>query len=167
MDAGALTGPYIPTEYILEERLENVAYDDYWGGRPPLAGINHVAIPDTNSRELALQAGDVDVIINLSPEGVQIIEAHPDLRVLTAGIGTSVVMWWVNFERKALADPLVRQAVAHAIDRESIAGLIAPAGTGSFADTLLPEALASCPGVTGPSFDPARSPGITRSSRLC
>ena len=154
IDAGALTGPYMPTHYVVEERLETVAYDDYWGGKPPLAGINHVAIPDTNSRELALQAGDVDVVINLSPEGVQLIEAQPDLRVKTAGIGTSVVMWWVNFEREALSDPLVRQAVAHAIDRESIAGLIAPAGTGSFADTLLPEDLVSCPGVTGPVFDP-------------
>lgn len=154
IDAGALTGPYIPTHYVIEERLETVAYDDYWGGKPPLAGINHVAIPDTNSRELALQAGDVDVVINLSPEGVQLIEAQSDLSVKTAGIGTSVVMWWVNFEREALSDPLVRQAVAHAIDRESIAGLIAPAGTGSFADTLLPEDLVSCPGVTGPVFDP-------------
>ena len=157
IDAGALTGPYMPTHYVIEERLESVAYDDYWGGRPPLAGINHVAISDTNSRELALQAGDVDVVINLSPEGVQVIEAEPGLRVETAGIGTSVVMWWVNFEREALSDPLVRQAVAHAIDRESIAGLIAPAGTGSFADTLLPGDLVSCPGVVGPSFDPARS----------
>ena len=154
IDAGALTGPYMPTHYVMEERLETVAYDDYWGGKPPLAGINHVAIPDTNSRELALQAGDVDVVINLSPEGVQLIESQPDLRVKTAGIGTSVVMWWVNFEREALSDPLVRQAVAHAIDRESIAGLIAPAGTGSFADTLLPKDLVSCPGVTGPVFDP-------------
>ena len=157
IDAGAMTGPYIPTKYIQEERLETVANDNYWGGKPPLAGIIQVAIPDTNSRELALQAGDVDVIINLSPEGVQIIEARPELRVATAGIGTSVVMWWVNFEREALSDPLVRQAVAHAIDRESISGLIAPAGTGSYADTLLPEAVVSCPGVSGPSFDPALS----------
>ena len=157
LDAGALTGPYMPTSYVIEERLESVAYDDYWGGTPPLAGINHIAIPDTNSRELALQAGDIDFAINLSPEGVGVIDAQLDLRSQTAGIGTSVVMWWVNFERGTLADPLVRRAVALAIDRESIAGLVAPAGTGSYADTLLPEALATCPGVTGPSFDPAGS----------
>ena len=53
LHAGALTGPYIPTEYIQKERLSSVANDDYWGGPPPLAGIEHVAIPDTNSRELA------------------------------------------------------------------------------------------------------------------
>ena len=157
IDAGALTGPYLPTEYILEERLESVAHDDYWGGPPALAGINQIAIPDTNSRELALQAGDIDFAMNISPEGVEILDAQPGLSTQTAGIGTSVVMWWVNFERGTLADPLVRRAVALAIDRESIAGLVAPAGTGSYADTLLPEALATCPGVTGPSFDPARS----------
>ena len=157
LDAGAFTGPYIPTEYLLEERLTSVVNDAYWGGTPPLAGIDHIAIADTNSRELALQAGDIDFAMNLSPEGAAAIAAYPGLRTQTAGIGTSVVMWWVNFERETLADPLVRQAVAHAIDRESIAGLVAPAGSGSFADYLLPEAMASCPGVAGPTFDPQRA----------
>ena len=157
LNAGAFTGPYIPTEYILKERLTSVVNDDYWGGTPPLAGIDHIAIPDTNSRELALQAGDIDFAMNISPEGAAAIAAYPGLRTQTAGIGTSVVMWWVNFERGTLADPLVRQAVAHAIDRESIAGLVAPAGSGAFADHLLPEAMASCPGVAGPDFAPQRA----------
>lgn len=155
--AGAMTGPYIPTEYALKVRLSSVANDDYWGGTPALAGIENIAIPDTNSRELALQAGDIDFAINISPEGVERLDAVPGLHSLTAGAGTSVVMWWVNFERGTLSDPLVRQAVSHAIDRESIAGLVAPAGTGSFADLLLPEALASCPGVAGPDYDPRRA----------
>ena len=152
--AGALTGPYIPTEYVQKEYLDSVVNDDYWGGTPPLAGINHVAIPDTSSRELALQAGDIDVAINVSPNGAQTINAHPGTQTMSAGIGTSMVMWWVNFERGTLADPLVRRAVAHAIDRESIAGLVAPAGSGSFAELLLPEALTSCPGVSAPAYDP-------------
>ena len=152
--AGALTGPYIPTEYATKERLTTVANDDYWGGTPPLAGIEHIAIPDTNSRELALQAGDIDVAVNVSPDGAEAINAHPGTRTATSGIGTSLVLWWVNFERGTLADPLVRRAVAHAIDRESIAGLVAPPGSGSFAELLLPEALVSCPGVNAPGFDP-------------
>ena len=155
--AGALTGPYIPTEYIQKERLSSVANDDYWGGAPPLAGIEHIAIPDTNSRELALQAGDIDVAINISPEGAQTINAQPGMHSSTAGIGTSVVMWWVNFERGTLADPLVRRAVDQAIDRESIAGLVAPEGTGSYAELLLPEALVSCPGVNAPGYDPEQA----------
>ncbi len=122
-----------------------------------MAGINHIAIPDTNSRELALQAGDIDFTINISPEGVEILDAQPGLSTQTAGIGASVVMRWVNFERGTLADPLVRRAVALAIDRQSIAGLVAPAGTGSYADNLLPEALVTCPGVTGPGFDPTHA----------
>ena len=152
--AGALTGPYIPTEYATKERLTTVANDDYWGGTPPLAGIEHIAIPDTNSRELALQAGDIDVAVNISPDGAQAINAHEGTHTATSGIGTSLVLWWVNFERGTLADPLVRRAVAHAIDRESIAGLVAPPGSGSFAELLLPEALVSCPGVNAPGFDP-------------
>ncbi len=152
--AESMTGPYIPTEYVRKERLSSVANDDYWGGVPLLAGIEYIAIPDTNSRELALQAGDIDFAINISPEGVELLDSLPGLHSRTAGEGASVVMWWVNFERGPLSDPLIRQAVSHAIDRESIAGAVAPAGTGSFADLLLPEAMASCPGVAGPSYDP-------------
>ena len=157
LHAGALTGPYIPTEYVQKERLSSVANDNYWGGPPPLAGIEHIAIPDTNSRELALQAGDIDVAVNISPEGAQTIDAHPDLQSSTAGFGTAAVLWWVNFERPAMADPLVRRAVSLAIDRESIAGLVAPAGSGSFAELLLPEALVSCPGVNAPGYDAAQA----------
>ena len=152
--AKALTGPYIPTEYVPKEYLNSVANDDYWGGMPPLAGIEHVAIPDTNSRELALQAGDIDVAVNVSPDGARAINAHPGTRTETSGIGTSLVLWWVNFERGTLADPLVRRAVAHAIDRESIAGVVAPPGSGSFAELLLPKVLTSCPGVSALGYDP-------------
>ena len=154
IEARALTGPYIPTTYVQLERLDSVANDDYWGGIPPLAGINHVAIPDTNNRELALQAGDVDVIVNVSPDGAQVINANLGTQTKTAGIGTALVLWWVNFERGTLADPLVRRAVAHAIDRESIAGLVAPSGAGSFAELMLPEVVASCPDVQAPGYDP-------------
>ena len=152
--AGALTGPYIPTEYVQKELLSSVANDDYWGGAPLLAGIEYLAIPDTNSRELALQAGDIDVAVNISPEGTQTINTRPDLHSRTAAVGFNVVMWWVNFERPALSDPLVRRAVVQAIDRESIAGLVAPEGAGSYAELLLPEALVSCPGVAALGYDP-------------
>ena len=154
IDARALTGPYIPTAYVQKEYLNSVANDDYWGGAPPLAGIDHVAIPDTNSRELALQAGDIDVAVNVSPDGAEIINAHQGTHTETSGIGTSLVLWWVNFERGPLADPLVRKAVAHAIDREGIAGLVTPAGSGSFAELLLPDVLVSCPGVSALGYDP-------------
>ena len=154
IDARALTVPYIATAYVQKEYLNSVANDDYWGGAPPLAGIDHLAIPDTNSRELALQAGDIDVAVNVSPDGAQVINAHQGTHTETSGIGTSLVLWWVNFERGTLADPLVRRAVAHGIDREGIAGLVTPAGSGSFAELLLPEVLASCPGVSAPGYDP-------------
>ncbi len=152
--ARALTGPYIPTAYVQQEFLNSVANDDYWGGTPPLAGIDHIAISDTNSRELALQAGDVDIVVNVSPDGAQAINAHPGTHTETSGIGTSLVLWWVNFERGTLADPFVRRAVAHAIDREGIAGLVAPPGSGAFAELLLPEVLTSCPDVSAPAYDP-------------
>ena len=158
--APVLTGPFIPTEYVENEYLKSIANDNYWGGRPALAGVNYVGLPDVSSRELALQAGDVHLVTNVSPGGAETIEAHPDLRTSAGEFGTGIVMWWVNFQRPAFSDPAVRQAIGMAIDRQSIADLVAPGTAGSYSQSLLPEAMISCPGIPKAVYDPARARNI-------
>ena len=155
--APVLTGPFIPTEYVENEYLKSVANDNYWGGRPALAGVNYVALPDVSSRELALQAGDVHLVTNISPGGAEFIDAHPDFRASAGEFGAGIVMWWVNFRRPAFSDPAVRRAVGMAIDRQSIAELVASGTAGSYTSSLLPEAMINCPGIPEAVYDPAKA----------
>ena len=157
--APVLTGPFIPTEYVENEYLKSVANDNYWGGHPALAGVNYVGVPDVSSRELALQAGDVHIVTNVSPGGAEIIDAHPDLRTSAGEFGTGIVMWWVNFQRPAFSDPAVRQAIGMAIDRQSIADLVTP-GSAGYSVSLLPEAMISCPEIPEAIYDPAGARNI-------
>lgn len=158
--APVLTGPFIPTEYAENEYLKSVANDNYWGGRPALAGVNYIGLPDVSSRELALQAGDVHLVTNISPGGAEFIDAHPDFRTSAGEFGTGIVMWWVNFQRPAISDPAARQAIGMAIDRQSIADLVAPGAAGSYAPSLLPEAMISCPEIPEAVYDPVEARNI-------
>ena len=160
--APILTGPFVPTEYVEYEYLKSVANDNYWGGRPALAGVNYASVPDVSSRELVLQAGDVHIVTNISPGGAEIIDSHPDFRTSAGEFGTGVVMWWANFQRPAFSDPAVRQAIGMAIDRKSIADLVAPGTAGSYSASLLPEAMINCPGIPTTVYDPVEARNILK-----
>ena len=154
-NAPVLTGPYMPAEFVLNERVVTVANDDYWGGPPPLAGVEIIAVADTKSRELALQAGDVDLALNISPEWATSITPDEAYHASSAAVGANVVMWWVNHESGPMSDPAVRQAVAKAIDRAGIAEVVAPAGSGAYAEYLLPSAaVPQCSAPGAQAYDP-------------
>ena len=154
-NAPVLTGPYMPTEFVLNERVVTVANDDYWGGAPPLAGVEIIAIGDTKSRELALQAGDIDLAMNISPEWATSIASDAAYRGSSSAVGANVVMWWVNHESGPMSDPAIRRAAAMAIDRAGIAEVIAPAGSGAYAQYLLPSAaVPQCDAPGAQAYDP-------------
>ena len=154
-NAPVLTGPYMPADFVLNERFSTVANDDYWGGAPPLAGVEIIVIPDTKSRELALQAGDIDLARNISPEWADSIAPDDAYLGSSAAVGANVVMWWVNHESGPMSDPVIRQAAAMAIDREGIAEVVAPAGSGAYAQYLLPSAaVPQCDAPGAQDYDP-------------
>ena len=45
------TGPYRVEEFRPDVSLTLVAFDDYWGGRPPLRQLRFVEVPEVSSRD--------------------------------------------------------------------------------------------------------------------
>lgn len=115
------TGPFVFAEYIegAEVRLERFA--DYWQeGLPYLDSAVFRIMSDPNSRFAALQSGDIDLIgVALQPEQFIQLQANPDLRG-TEGTATTEITMAMNNTREPFSNPLVRQAITHAIDKEAI-----------------------------------------------
>ena len=113
------TGPFVFADYIegSEVRLEKFA-DYYLEGVPYLDSATFKIIPDPNTRFAALQAGDID-LTGVAPE--QYIQLD-DLSFLKGaeGSATAEITLAMNNTRGPLADPLVRQAITHAINKEAI-----------------------------------------------
>ncbi|RDW12234.1 ABC transporter substrate-binding protein [Paracoccus thiocyanatus] len=113
------TGPYMVEEFRPDVSLTLVAFDDYWGGRPPLERIRFVEVPEVASRVNGLLSGEYDFACDLPPDQIAAITAQPGLEVQSSTIWNHRVTTF-NKENDILADPLVRRAMSHSIDRKAI-----------------------------------------------
>ncbi|WP_416797426.1 ABC transporter substrate-binding protein [Ciceribacter azotifigens] len=113
------TGPYMVGEYKPDVSLTLVAFDEYWGGRPPLEEIRFVEVPEVASRVNGLLSGEYDFACDLPPDQIATVQAAPGFEVQGSTILNHRVSVF-NTQNEILANPLVRRAMTHAIDRQAI-----------------------------------------------
>lgn len=113
------SGPFKMTQWRRGESVTLEANLDYFEGPPRLERIVLVPIPETTVRLLELETGNVDMAIGIPNENIQGIRDNPELAIAEGGAAAFHVMAFQN-EREPFNDPLVRQALVHAIDKEGI-----------------------------------------------
>jgi len=151
------TGPFKFISYDNAQQVCDVeAFADYWEGAAKLQNVRVRVISDMNALQAELQSGRVDIAplpTSLSPDAVKRLEQDPNLQVKTFS-GSNVSLLTINTASPPLDNVKVRQAIAHAIDRESlIKNLLL--GYGKLAHSIIPEeSWAYSPGQTY-SYDPA------------
>ena len=119
------TGPFKFQEWRSGEYIHLVRNDDYWlEGRPYLDEIYYRFIPDSASRALALEMGQVQLATQNDIELVDVarLAAMPQLQVETRGWEWGAPISWLemNLRRKPFDDVRFRKAVMHALNREFI-----------------------------------------------
>lgn len=117
--AGALgSGPYKFVSYSGNDvTLE--ANPDYWGGAPKIKTVIFRYIEDAQARINALLSGQVDILTRVSSEDLSRVEGNADFYVNNQTPPAQIVAIYQH--NGPLGDLKLRQAVAHAIDREGIA----------------------------------------------
>ena len=114
------TGPFNFDNWVQGDRIELRRNPDYWGEAVQLEGATFQVVPDPAAAVAAMMAGDLDAFPNFpAPENMTQFEA--DSR-FTVKIGTTEgeTILAVNNGKPPLDDIKVRQAIAHAIDRQAI-----------------------------------------------
>ncbi|CAN5822465.1 ABC transporter substrate-binding protein [soil metagenome] len=117
--APVATGPYKVREFLADQSLMLDAHDDYWGGQPPLKSVRLVVVPEVATRINGLLAGQFDFICDVPPDQIPGIEKNAKFEVL----GSTIVNHRITvFDKNhpQLADPRIRQAFTHSIDRQAI-----------------------------------------------
>ena len=111
-----------PLRFVARRKGDRCILDaspDYWGGRVAVDRVVFQSVPDHERRADLLLRGAADLIVPLAPEDRPRVAAGPSTRVagvLYAGLYVLAVNVWVA----PLSDPLIRQALSLAIDRETI-----------------------------------------------
>lgn len=113
------TGPFAFVQWDKGSRVVLEAYGPYWGEPVHLSKATYVFISDTATITNALLAGDVDGTNNFATEAVGVFEGNPQYQILVGTTEGETILATNN--RKAPFDNLkVRQAMAHALDRQAI-----------------------------------------------
>jgi len=139
------TGPYKLADWVPDDTLTLEANEDYWGPAPSIDKLVYRVIVEPTARLLELQAGTVDFIYNIVIDDIPVAEADPNVavyKVPPVNIGYLCLNQdWENDEGvKILSDVRVRQAIAHAINKEAIVEALYP-GTGLPAKNFIPPSL--------------------------
>ncbi|HKK96985.1 MAG TPA: ABC transporter substrate-binding protein, partial [Marivita sp.] len=107
---------------------------DYWGAAPALDAATFKFISDPTAAFAAMMAQDIDAFAGFpAPENLPQFEADPRFQVLVGSTEGETILS-TNNKMPPLDDVRVRQAIAHAIDRQAIIdgamfGLGTPIGT--------------------------------------
>ncbi|MSQ72858.1 MAG: ABC transporter substrate-binding protein [Betaproteobacteria bacterium] len=115
------TGPFKFDSWQTGQRLTFVRNPDYWDkGKPYLDRFVFRVIPDSNTRALALEAGDIDYIpsYDLSSNDAIRLKKTKGIVVATGRGMPRVLLLFFNNKKKPFDDARVRKALLQGLDRQ-------------------------------------------------
>ena len=111
------TGPYRVAEFVTDERLVLEPHETYFGGRPTASRIVFQVIPEIQARVAALLSGEVDLITNVPPDQVPVLQRSQGIVIRSIPLANCHVLRY-NGNHPLLKDKRLRQALNLGIDRE-------------------------------------------------
>ncbi|MFQ5682803.1 MAG: ABC transporter substrate-binding protein [Candidatus Binatia bacterium] len=151
------SGPFSLEEVISGERVVLKANPAYWEGAPLVSGLVFKIIPDAIVRVLEFRKGTVDLLQNdIEPDMLPWLKQNTNASIRIRE-GTTFQYIGMKLDHPILKRQEVRQAIAYAIDRDTIVrhllkGMATPA-TG----LLAPLHWAYEPSVRQWSYDPEKA----------
>lgn len=116
------TGPYVLTDFVTDEYAVFERNENYWGEAPAIRKITVKVIPDNQTRIMALENGEIDLIFGKNMLDADAISKYVDSDKYTVGLSdpTSTRHIVLNTTHDILKDAAVRKALQHATNREAI-----------------------------------------------
>ncbi len=118
------TGPFMFVEWIKGDRITYKANPDYWReGMPKVETLIFRPIPESSTRVAAIQTDEIDVVQRLSAEEAQGLLGEAGVRVIKYPVARIFYIAFNNLTSGVglpTEDPLVRQAMNHAVDVDAI-----------------------------------------------
>ncbi|GAB3228254.1 ABC transporter substrate-binding protein [Glycomyces halotolerans] len=142
------SGPFQVSEYRTDELVRLSANEDYWDGAPAFDEVVYDYYTEPDAAVAALEAGEVDIVNGLNPAQAEALEAQDHVTVNNAQ-GRRFVSLIFNHGaatadgtpygdgHPALRDPVVRQALHTAIDKQALVDTVLD-GNGDPAVSIIP-----------------------------
>jgi peptide/nickel transport system substrate-binding protein len=155
------TGPFKFDSYTPGDKLVISRHDGYWGTKAKLDKVIFKPIADGPARRQALESGDIQGYDFVDPGDVTTLQAkYTVLQRPAFNVG------YVGFnQKKAPMDNLkIRQAVAHALNREALVKAKYPPGSVVAKEFMPPMLFGYANDVTDYAYDPEKAKQLIKES---
>jgi nickel transport system substrate-binding protein len=161
------TGPWKLVETKLGEYDIFERNDQYWGPKPDIERIVIKVIPDPNTRAVAFETGEIDLIYGDDQISLDTFDRFRNDPRFTTALSQSLATRAValNSNRGPTKDLVVRKAVQHAVNKDAlIKGIFL--NTEKKADTLYSGNIPYCDlGLKPYAYDPAAAETLLEEAR--
>lgn len=114
------TGPFVFKEWKRNDSITLEKNPTYWKeGLPKLSKVIVRSIPDNSARFNALQNGEIDLMEDLNPDDLSVLESNSALQKIERP-SFNVAYLGFNLKQKPFDDVKVRQALNHAVNKQGI-----------------------------------------------
>lgn len=156
------TGPFKFVSWGDGEKIQLVANENYFKGKPAIDKLTFSSIPEGSSRVAALEAGEIDIAVGIAPVDNQTISGNSKLTLVSEPT-TSTEFISLSQKKPELQIREVRQAINYAIDKQSIIDSIY-LGAGKVANTIVnPQVFGSYQDIKGIEYNPEKAKELLKS----
>ncbi len=116
------SGPYLLEKWEPGVETVLVRNPNFWGEPGQVERVVFRNIPEAATQKIQLEAGDIDIAMDLSADQVASLEANPDV-VVYQGLSDTLVFLKGNQDPEIggpMSDPTVQLAIRYALDYEGI-----------------------------------------------
>lgn len=150
------TGPYKFVQVAQDKSIITEGFADYWQGAPQIKQVINRYYPDAQTRFMALQSGEIDLMRNVPPANANAMQDNSNYTVAVNSVAR-VRALYLNTEKDGLSELDVRKAINYAIDRDEIINNVLE-GFGEPATGLFPPNLPwGNPSIKGCEYSVAKA----------
>jgi peptide/nickel transport system substrate-binding protein len=134
------TGPFVFREWQRGNHITVERNPNYWEPNKPY--LDRIVFNDISGSIVGIQrliTGELDFVAELSPQDVRQIEGRKVIRLDPSPVGRWYSLQW-QVDKAPFNNPMLRQAVAHAIDRKRLVDILMQ-GKASIAEGPTPKVL--------------------------
>jgi peptide/nickel transport system substrate-binding protein len=150
------SGPYKFVSRIQGVRVVLEANEAYWRGKPPFPHVEMHPVGDESTRIADVRTGRADLARILSTDNADQLRNDSALNVLWTPT-ERVTLFMLNTLDGPTKDLRVREAIAHAIDRDTIVEALLKGYAKPVNEPLTPASFGYDPTIPAYGYDPARA----------
>jgi len=160
------TGPFKFVQWVRDEKLVLEKNPDYWQGPVPVNRVTFRYIPEFSARLAALLAGEIDIMKDVPPHTVEMLDKSGKAKVRATVSSRINYLALVNLKPGPMQDLRVRQAIHHSVNVDELIQQVLKSRATKMCGPLSPLNVDYSPKGTCIKYDPARAQALFKEAGI-